>query len=181
MALFEAMTGLKFDDRKTALTDHIKLFEERWLRLAQAVTSAKSDSVPIKIKDMVSSSEWKAIFLLDSLPNIQPYINIINNITATLEEYLKYADIVIKLQDIQIKPRCNQEEQSTIEPAAAFATSSYQNSKVRCWTCKNRGFPGTNHDEKDCRWKKRNQDKKEANATQQEANLAEHQRQCDQE
>ena len=105
MVLFNAITELKFDNRQTTLTDHIKLFKERQLRLAQAVTSAKPDSVPIKIKDMVSSSEQKAIFFLDSLSNIQPYINIINNITATSEKYLKYADVVIKLQDIQIKPR----------------------------------------------------------------------------
>ena len=114
---------------------------------------------------MVTTDEWKAIFLLDSLPNIQPYINIVNNITATSDEYPKYSAVVIKLQDIQIRPSRNQEDQSTTEPAAAFATTSYQNSKVRCWTCKKRGYPGTNHDEKDCRWKK-------ANATAQEANLA---------
>ena len=28
MALFQAITGLKFDDRQTTLADHIKLFEE---------------------------------------------------------------------------------------------------------------------------------------------------------
>ena len=97
MALFKAIIELKFDDRRITLAKHIKSFEERWLRLAQVVTSTKANSVPIKIKDMVSSSKWKAIFLLDSLANIQPYINIINNITATSEEYPKYADVVIKL------------------------------------------------------------------------------------
>ena len=80
-----------------------------------------------------------------------------------MKEYPKYADVVIKLQDIQIRPSQDYHQDTPSEPAAAFASLSTKK-PVHYWPCKNHRYLGTSYDEKDCyHEKKRQQQQQEAN------------------
>ena len=101
--LFSAVNN-RFDDRKTTLTEHNAAFDTAWLKLTQNVSSAESDNRTLAgaIKNFAQCDAWKATILLaslDSLPRIQPYINIIDNISSK-EDTPTYANTVISLKDI---------------------------------------------------------------------------------
>lgn len=99
--LFSAVST-RFDDRKTNLSDHIAAFEMAWLRLAQNVTTATpgTGSIAAGIKNFTLTDSWKAAMVLQSLPRIQPYLNIVMNITSS-EDTPTYANIVIRLKETQ--------------------------------------------------------------------------------
>ena len=88
--LFKA-TMAKFDDRKTMLMEHISAFKNSWLKLSQNVASATAgtDSIVAGIKNFTRTDPWKASMLLASLPLIQAYTNVIDNI-ATKEDTVTY-------------------------------------------------------------------------------------------
>lgn len=98
--LFSAVST-RFDDRKTNLSDHIAAFEMAWLRLAQNVTTATpgTGSMAAGIKNFTLTDSWKAAMLLQSLPRIQPYLNIV--MITSSEDTPTYANIVIRLKETQ--------------------------------------------------------------------------------
>lgn len=166
-ALFSNLVNLRFDDRKAhTLLDHISQFEGHWLKLAQAAATGSTTpgSMAADIKTFSQSDAWKASLLLATLPRIQPYINIVQNITST-EDKPTYANVIIRLKEISIRPKgAGVKSESGSEPQAAFVSTL----RVRCQYCKSKGWPGTSHDEKDCRTKRRDQSKQQAHTTEQD-------------
>jgi len=67
-----------------------------------------------------------------------------------------YSNAVMRLREINPCPPKNGKKEVAESPAA-FATQG----KVRCQYCKNKGWRGTSHDEKDCRAKKREQSRQQ--------------------
>lgn len=61
----------------------------------------------------------------------------------------------------EINPRSKREEK--IEPPAAF----YSQTQRFCAYCKSKGWPGTSHNEIDCRTKKRDQSRQQAHTVEQ--------------
>ena len=155
--LFSAISS-KFDDRKVTLAEHISTFEAAWLHLAQnvATATAGTNSMAAGIKNFTLTDSWKAAMLLQLLPRIQPYLNIVMNITSS-EDTPTYANVVIRLKETQYnKVRSHTSaSESTTATASAFATTE----KKSCGYCKSKGRPGNSHWEKDC-WSKRDNDKK---------------------
>ena len=102
-ALFSNLVSLRFDDSDgSTLMDHIVQFEGNWLRLAAqaaATGSSTAGSMAADIKTFSQSDAWKAYILLATLPGIQPYINIVQNITST-EDKPTYANVIIRLKEI---------------------------------------------------------------------------------
>ena len=101
-ALLLNLVTLRFDHRKgSSLNDHINEFEGHWLKLAQAAAAGSSTkgSMAADIKTFSQSDAWKASLLLATFPRIQPYINIVQNITAS-EDKPTYANVIIRLRDI---------------------------------------------------------------------------------
>ena len=83
------------------------------------------------------------------------------NITFS-EDKPTYANVIIRLRDISVRQKA-QVSNTKDETQAAFASLP-----VRCQYCKSKGWPGTSHDEKDCRTKKRDQGKKQVYNTEQQ-------------
>ena len=82
-ALVLTSVKLRFDDRRTTITDDTTLFENKWnlLRLNTATATMGTDSMAAGIKSFTLTEKWKATMLLATLPQIQTYQNIIDNIT----------------------------------------------------------------------------------------------------
>jgi len=156
-ALLLGITKLRFDDRTTTITDHIATFESKWniLRQTTATATVGTDSLAAGVKTFVNTDAWKATMLLTTLPNITTYQNIINNITSGSDDPT-FATVVLRLQELatMTKPSSTKRN-SNIDPQSAFATST-----MFCGYCKRKGFPGTSHNEIDCRTKKRDQNKR---------------------
>lgn len=156
-ALLLSITNLRFDDRKNSITEHITSFENKWLMLSQNVstTTAGTDSLAAGIKHFVATDGWKATLLLSTLPHIPTYQNIVSNITSG-SDAPSYATVVLRLKELSAwNPRREQRKEDQQEPAAAFVThpaafAAYQSVQNPCGYCKNKGFPGTSHEEKDC-------------------------------
>ena len=113
-ALFSNLVNLRFDDRKSStLLDHISQFERHWLKLTQAAAtgSPTPGSMAADIKTFSQSDAWKASFLLATLPRIQPYINIVQNITST-EDKPTYANVIIRLKEITLRPKGLQKQET---------------------------------------------------------------------
>ena len=128
--LFSAV-NTPFDDCRISLLEHITAFESAWLRLAQNVSTAVAgtDSMAAGIKAFTLTDSWKAAMLLQSLPKIQPYINIVMNITSS-HDTPTYANVVIRLKETQHKPgnqksHCITANTDTSGTPAAFATSEH--------------------------------------------------------
>ena len=155
--LFYSVTGSKFDDRKGTIKAHIEIFEKAWLCLAQVVALVTpSASTPDgAIVHFTKSDTWKAYTLINSFPHIQPYINIIDNITSK-EDSVTYANTVLHLKEISERPSPRRQQESD-EPTAAFSTED--RAQRFCGYCKKAGWPGTSHNEVDCKWKKRDTNK----------------------
>jgi len=114
---------LKYDDRRDgSLADHITKFEGYWLKLAQAAQAGHStkDSLAEGIHSLIISNTWKDALLLSTLPRIQLYINIVDNITSK-DDKSSYSGIVMRLREIN--PRSAKKEKK-IEPPAAFYTNN---------------------------------------------------------
>ena len=151
--LFSAIST-KFDDRKTTLTEHIATFEAAWLRLAQnvATATAGTDSMAAGIKYFTLTDSWKAAMLLQSLPKIQPYLNLVMNITSS-QDTPTYADTIIRLKKAQ-QTKSSKATEATIS-ASAFITTE----RKSCAYWKAKGRPGNSHWEQDC-WSKRDDQRK---------------------
>jgi len=152
---------LKYDDRRDgSLAEHITKFEGHWLKLVQAAQAGHSikNSLAEGIYPLTTSDAWKGALLLSTLPRIQPYINIVDNITSK-DDKPSYSGIVMRLQEIN--PRSIKKEEK-IEPLAAFYT------QIRfCAYYKVKGWPGTSHNEINCRTKKRDQNRQQAHTVEQ--------------
>ncbi|KAF8434254.1 hypothetical protein BGX38DRAFT_1275659 [Terfezia claveryi] len=150
-SLIEA--SLRFDDRKTTIADHITTFEGKWnlLRLNTATAEAGTNSLAAGIKNFINTDAWKATMLLATLPKFQNYQNIIDNITSTSEDP-SYGTIVLRLKELSERSRTSQQREKSAEPPSAFATVT-----KNCTYCKSKGWPGTSHNESECRTKKRDQ------------------------
>ena len=161
--LFYSITRSKFDDRKTTIKAHIESFEKGWLSLAQAVaTATPSATIPDgAIVHFTKSDTWKAYTLINSFPRIQPYINIIDNITSK-EDTVTYANTVIRLKEISERPVRQQGRTDSEEPTTAFATEDRP--RRFCGYCEKAGCSGTSHNEADCKWKKRDANKASTSA-----------------
>ena len=95
--------------------------------------------------------------LLASLPNIALYQNIVGNITSSVEEP-SYAEVVLRLRNLSDRSKNRKRDiASTTEPSAAFA--SEDRTRRFCEYCKKAGWPGTSHNEIDCKWKKQDANK----------------------
>jgi len=111
---------LKYDDRKYgSLADHISKFEAHWLKLVQAAQAGHNtkDSLAEGIHPLTTSDAWKAALLLPTLPRIQPYPNIVDNITSK-EDKPSYSGIVMRLREIN--PRSTKREEKVEPPAALY-------------------------------------------------------------
>ena len=103
-ALLLAIVKLKFDDRKTIMTDHIAVFENKWnvLRLTAESATMGTDSMAAGIKSFTLSEGCKATMLLATLPQIQTYQNIIDEITSSNDAPI-YANVVLRLTELSDK------------------------------------------------------------------------------
>jgi len=150
------ITTMRLDDRATTINEHIMTFEKRWAILRQTVASATADSTTQAgaIKYFASSDAWKATLLLGTLPKIQLYQNIVDTITAGTADP-SYNSIVIKLKELNDRPTARKfKKDEPLEPPSAFATEGTRERKF-CGYCKSKGWPGTSHNENECRTKKR--------------------------
>lgn len=153
-ALLLSITSFRYDDRKNSMNEHITTFKTKWLMLTQSVATATAGTTTLAagIKNFVMTDGWKATLLLSTLPHLPTYQNIINNITSEADAP-SYATVVLRLKELTAwSSRQNRKEEQP-EPAAAFAT--YRTVQNPCGYCKSKGFPGTSHEEKDCRSKRR--------------------------
>jgi hypothetical protein len=105
------LINIKFDDRKTTIVEHTKLFETAWHRLAQLATNGRSRTTnntnPIladAIYPFTIHDGWKASLLLASLPKFQPYINIVDNIISK-DDAPTFDTVVMRLKEVQNRPR----------------------------------------------------------------------------
>lgn len=156
-ALFANIVHLKYDDRKDGtLPEHITTFKSHWLKLSQAAATGEAGSLAADIRTFVQSDGWKASLLLATLPRFQPYANIIDNITSK-EDKPTYANTVMRLREIPPQIKRLEKNNEYTEPPAAFASFQKYNVRTPCAYCKKQGYPGTSHEEKDCRSKKRDQ------------------------
>ena len=144
----------------TSLAEHIIKFESHWLKLAQAAQAGHStkDSLAEGIYPFTISNAWKGALLLSTLPWIQPYINIVDNIISK-DDKSSSSGIVITLREIN---PCSIKKEEKIEPLAAFYTQTHF-----CAYCKSKGWPGTSHNEIDCRTKKRDQSRQPVHTVEQ--------------
>ena len=159
-----AITTLKYDDRKQSISEHISAYETKWNILRQTVASetAGSNSQAASIKHFINNDAWKASMLLASLPHIALYQNIVDNITRSSEEPL-YSKVVLRLRELSDRSKIRKKETTnTAEPSAAFA--SEDRTRRFCGYCKKAGWPGTSHNEIDCKWKKRDANKASTSA-----------------
>lgn len=158
-ALLQAITSLKFDDRKGTIQEHIAAFESRWNALRQNVASetASATSQAGAIKNFANNDAWKASMLLLSLPNISSYENIVNNITSSSEEP-SYAKVVLRLRELSQRSHHRKDATTPTAPQAAFATSQY--ATKTCTYCRSKGYPGKGHEESECRTKIRDANRK---------------------
>jgi len=147
------ITTLRYDDRTITMSDHINIFEKKWSTLRQSVASATAgpDTLASAIKHFAHSDGWKATLLLGILPKIPLYHNIIDNITAGMDAPA-YSVIVLRLKELSDRTIQRKTKKDEPEPPAAFATERPQ--RFRGY-CKTKGWPGTSHNEVDCRTKKR--------------------------
>ncbi|KAF8417766.1 hypothetical protein EV426DRAFT_681798 [Tirmania nivea] len=120
--LFYRITGVKFDDQRSTVREHIDAFERAWLQLAQMVvtTSATSKTADGAIVHFIQSDTWKAYSLINTFPRIQPYINIIDSITSEATA-VTYANTVARLKEVAPRP-ANKEHD--ISPPPGFAATS---------------------------------------------------------
>jgi len=77
--------------------------------------------------------------LLPTLPKIQVYQNIIDNITGSTEDP-SYAKVVLRLRELS--DWTFKKTDVSAEVATAFVTEQ----KVRCQYCKSKGWPRTSHE-----------------------------------
>jgi len=134
ISLHANIMHLKYDDRRDgSLAEHITKFESHWLKLAQAAQAGHStkDSLAEGIHPLTTSDAWKGALLLSTLSQIQPYINIVDNITSK-DDKPSYSGIVMRLREIN--PRSIKKEEK-IEPPAAFYTQTQR----FCAYCKSKG------------------------------------------
>jgi len=124
---------LKYDDRRDgSLAEHITKFEGHWLKLAQVAQAGHStkDFLAEGIHPLTTSDAWKGALLLSTLPRIQPYINIMDNIISK-DDKPSYSGIVMRLREINSRSIKKEEK---IEPLAAFYTQT-----CFCAYCKAKG------------------------------------------
>ena len=152
-SLFLSILTLRYDDRKTTINEHITTFENQWNQLRQNVASA-TNSLAAGARDFVNTDSWKATMLLSTLPQYQ---NIIVNTTGANSEP-SYPKTVLRLRELSDRSKNVREgRKEEAEPPAVFGAKV-----VRCQYCRSKGWPGTSHDERDCRTKKREQSQQQA-------------------
>jgi hypothetical protein len=161
--LLVSLTKFSFDDRIFTINDHIFEYEQRWNIMWSIIVSSPHSStnngITIALRAIARCDEAKGEFLLQSLPSF--YSNTVENIKS--KEKYAYGDVVVKLREY-IPARQNgrkpEKPTPTISDQVVLATRS---GRV-CKYCQSNGWPGKGHDEKDCRTKKRENKKKEANS-----------------
>ena len=160
-ALLLNVVNLKYDDRKIPVSEYITSFENKWnlLRLNTSSTTPGTNTLGAGIKNFVNTDAWKATMLLSTLPKIATYQNIMDNITGLTVEP-SYTQVVLRLKELSERHTTRSRPSTTGEAPSAFATTT----TMFCGYCKKKGFPGTSHNEVDCRTKKRDANKKPAAA-----------------
>ena len=147
--------NFRFDDREGTISEHIAAFENKWnlLRLHTASATAGTDSMAAGIKNFANSDSCKATMLLATLPGTQTYQNIIEDITTGTADP-SYATTVSRLKELLKRTKTYKEKSA--EPPSTFATTKVGRF---CGYCQSKGWPGTSHNESECRTKRRDQNR----------------------